>query len=228
MQNLHQSIVITGAKGTLGSAVAEHLNTEGHYVYDTWFDVTDPDVVRRHMAAANAAMYSIDTLILFAGNIKRQPAAQYNDDDWQRVLSVNLTGTFNCCKAAYPYLTKQLNKPAKVIMVSSLTAHIGIPNIAAYAAAKGGVEALCKALAVEWANDGINVNCIAPGRFVTDMSESVATDDKLDVIPMHRYGVPSDLFGVVDLLISKSANYITGQTFVVDGGWLAGGGNING
>lgn len=223
------NIVLTGAQGTLGSAIAGHLNAKGHKVYTQWFDITSVEDVKIHMELALKAMGSIDGLIMFAGNIKRNPAKDYSIDDWNRVLEVNLTGTFNCCKAAYPHLynsSRTIN--SKIIMVSSLTAHIGIPNICAYAAAKGGIEALCKALAVEWAPDGINVNCIAPGRFITEMSESVATIEKLDVIPQGRYGNPNDLCGVVDLLLGRGSDYITGQTIVVDGGWLAGGGNISG
>ena len=118
-------------------------------------------------------------------------------------------------------------------MISSLTAEIGIPNIAAYAASRGGIKQLAKTMSVELATSGITVNCVGPGRFKTKMTEDIFSDEVklkkfLDVIPMKRAGTPEDLLGVLIFLASDSSGYITGQSIYVDGGWLAGGGNITG
>ena len=117
----------------------------------------------------------------------------------------------------------------KIINLGSLSFEITVPNIALYAASKGGMRQLTRALAVEWAKDNINVNAIAPGRFWTAMTDAVFSDEELhesavSVIPLARPGVPSDLAGATVLLASDAADYITGQTIVVDGGWLVGGG----
>ncbi|MDC0590406.1 SDR family oxidoreductase, partial [Gammaproteobacteria bacterium] len=127
----------------------------------------------------------------------------------------------------------ETSKMGRIIMISSLTAEIGIPNIAAYAASRGGIKQLGKTMAVELASSGITVNCVGPGRFKTKMTEDVFSDeskrkDFLNAIPMQRAGIPEDLSGILIFLASDSSSYITGQSIYVDGGWLAGGGNVAG
>jgi NAD(P)-dependent dehydrogenase (short-subunit alcohol dehydrogenase family) len=117
----------------------------------------------------------------------------------------------------------------KIINLGSLSFEIVLPDIALYAMSKGGMRQMTRALAVEWASEGIRVNAIAPGRFWTEMTDAVFSDDELhesavSVIPMGRPGIPADLAGATVLLASEAADYITGQTIVVDGGWLVAGG----
>jgi NAD(P)-dependent dehydrogenase (short-subunit alcohol dehydrogenase family) len=117
----------------------------------------------------------------------------------------------------------------KIINLGSLSFEIIVPNVALYAISKGGLRQLTRALAVEWARDRINVNAIAPGRFWTALTDAVFSNEELyestvSVIPQGRPGIPSDLAGATVLLASDASDYITGQTIVVDGGWLVGGG----
>lgn len=173
----------------------------------------------------------IDILVTAAGIQHRSPALTFNHDAWSEVLQVNLNGTFYCAQASAKHMISK--NFGRIIMITSLTAEIGIPNIAAYAASRGGIRQLCKTMAVEWAQHGITVNCIGPGRFRTKMTEDVFADASnrakfLDVIPMRRAGAPDDLAGVSVFLASDASSYITGQSIYVDGGWLAGCGNVLG
>ena len=125
------------------------------------------------------------------------------------------------------------NGAGKIVFTASLLSFQGGINVPGYAASKGAVASLIKAFANEWASKGITVNCIGPGRFHTPMTADIlAGQDQynrlIEVIPMGRLGEPDDLTGVSLLLASDASSYITGQTFYVDGGWLAGGGNIKG
>jgi NAD(P)-dependent dehydrogenase (short-subunit alcohol dehydrogenase family) len=124
-------------------------------------------------------------------------------------------------------------KSGRIIMITSLTAEIGIPNIAAYAASRGAIKQLCMTMAVELAPSGVTVNCIGPGRIATVMTQDIHQDvqryeSTLRVIPMGRWGMPQDVGSCAVFLASDASNYITGQSFYIDGGWLAGGGNLTG
>ena len=150
---------------------------------------------------------------------------------WNEVLKVNLTGTFYCAQAVAKHMIKR--KTGRIILISSLTAEIGIPNIGAYAASRGGIKQFGKTMAVELASNGITVNSVGPGRFRTKMTEDLFLNQSkrekfLDVIPMKRAGIPDDLSGILIFLASDSSSYITGQSIYVDGGWLAAGGNVLG
>ncbi|MEI6727040.1 MAG: SDR family oxidoreductase [Actinomycetes bacterium] len=190
-------------------------------------DVTSREQVRKLMSAAVDRFGSIGVLITAAGVQVRKSAEELDDDDWARVLDVNLTGTFVCCQEAMRYMAPE--RHGRIITITSLAAEIGIPNMAAYVASRGGIRQLTKALAVEWAKYGITVNAIGPGRFRTRMtadlfSDEVVAESFLRLIPAGRAGVPEDLAGVTVFLASDASAYVTGQTIYVDGGWLAAGG----
>lgn len=169
----------------------------------------------------------IDVLLTFAGIQIRKPALEFTQEDWQRVLEVNLNGSFFAAQAAAKPMTKQKN--GKIIFISSLTAEIGLPQMPAYVASKGAIKQLAKALAVEWADQGITVNCIGPGRFHTKMTDDIFANKEiresfLNCIPMKRPGIPKDLVGICLFLCSSKSDYFSGQSFYPDGGWLASGG----
>jgi NAD(P)-dependent dehydrogenase (short-subunit alcohol dehydrogenase family) len=173
----------------------------------------------------------IDILVTAAGVQYRSPALTFDHGEWDRVLRTNLNGTFYCAQAAAKQMVPR--KHGRIIMMSSLTAEIGIPGIAAYAASRGAIRQLGRTLAVEWAPHGITVNCIGPGRFHTTMTADVFADASkraafLRAIPMARAGLPEDLAGLSIFLASDASSYLTGQSIYVDGGWLAGGGNVAG
>ncbi len=170
----------------------------------------------------------IDILILSHGVQLRKPFYELTIKEWRTVIDNNLTGTFLACK----YLTRSMIQRhyGKVIGITSLTSEFGIRNISAYAASKGGMSQFLKTVAVELSNYNINVNMIAPGRIQTRMTMDImqnknVIDSNLSRIPMGRFGLPSDLTGAVLFLASDDVNYITGHTLVIDGGWLASGGN---
>ena len=170
----------------------------------------------------------LDILVNAAGVNVRKPSDEFTEGDWDHLLAINLKGAFFACQAAARLMRRQGG--GKIINLGSLAFEIALPNIALYAISKGGMRQMTRALAVEWAKDRINVNAIAPGRFWTAMTDAVFSDEDLhesavSVIPQGRPGVPSDLAGATVLLASDASDYITGQTIVIDGGWLVSGGS---
>ena len=247
--------VVTGGAGDLGFAISKAYREAGATVVLAGRDASSLDravdrlggrsdrVASRAVDVADASQTDaliegvvqhfgqLDILVTAAGMQHRAPAASFSRDAWNEVIETNLNGTFYCAQAAAKKMIPR--RTGRIIMITSLTAEIGIPHVAAYAASRGGIRQLCKTMAVEWAQHGVTVNCIGPGRFRTRMTEDVFADEAkrakfLDVIPMRRAGVPDDLAGVSVFLASESSSYITGQSIYVDGGWLAGGGNVLG
>jgi 2-deoxy-D-gluconate 3-dehydrogenase len=168
-------------------------------------------------------MGRLDIVVNNAGIIRRAEAAEHDDADWDAVLEVDLTSVFRICRAAGRHMLPQGR--GKIINVASLLSFQGGVRVPAYAAAKGGVAQLTKALANEWAGKGINVNAIAPGYMRTDNTRALADDPVryrqiLDRIPAGRWGDPDDLGGAVVFLASKAADYVHGHVLVVDGGWM--------
>jgi NAD(P)-dependent dehydrogenase (short-subunit alcohol dehydrogenase family) len=190
-------------------------------------DASDVAAVRAAVQTAAAHFGRLDILVNGAGINIRQPVDTFTEADWDRLMAVNLKSVFFACQEAAKFMRRQ--GKGKIINLGSLSFEIVVPNIALYAISKGGMRQLTRALAVEWAKDQINVNALAPGRFWTAMTDAVFSDEKLydsavSVIPQGRPGIPSDLAGATVLLASDAADYITGQTIVIDGGWLVAGG----
>jgi 2-deoxy-D-gluconate 3-dehydrogenase len=166
----------------------------------------------------------IDILVNNAGTIKRAAAHQYTLEDWDLVLQVNLRSVFQLSQLAGRAWIDS-NKPGKIVNIASLLAFQGGATVPAYAASKGGVAQLTKALANEWAARGINVNAIAPGYIVTDNTTALQCDETrnrqiLERIPAGRWGQPADVGGAAVFLCSPASNYVHGHTLVVDGGWM--------
>ena len=165
----------------------------------------------------------IDILINNAGTIRRAPAVDYSDDDWAAVIEVNLTSVFRLSKLAGREMLK--NSRGKIVNIASLLSFQGGITVPAYAAAKGGVAQLTKALANEWAKHGINVNAIAPGYMRTANTAALQADETrnrqiLERIPAGRWGEPEDLAGAAVFLSSSASDYVNGHVLVVDGGWM--------
>lgn len=165
----------------------------------------------------------LDILVNNAGTIRRAPAFDYTENDWTTVIEVNLSAVFRMSQLAGRQMLSQ--ESGKIINIASLLSFQGGVTVPAYAAAKGGVAQLTKALANEWAVKGINVNAIAPGYMRTDNTKALQADETrnrqiLERIPAGRWGEPSDLAGAVIFLASAASNYVNGHVLVVDGGWM--------
>jgi len=186
-------------------------------------DLLDRAATIRLVDQAVEAMGRIDILVNNAGIIRRAPAAEHVDLDWDEVLEINLSAVFRLCRAAGVKMLAQGH--GKIVNVASLLAFQGGILVPSYAAAKGGVMQLTKALANEWAGRGVNVNAIAPGYMRTENTRALQEDTVrapqiLARIPAGRWGEPSDLAGPVVFLASKASDYLNGHVLVVDGGWM--------
>jgi len=165
----------------------------------------------------------VDILINAASTNIRKPAEFVQVEEWDRVLDLNLKTVFFTCKESAGIMKSRGG--GKIINVGSMTFERSIPNVALYAASKGGMRSLTHSLAVEWAPYNIQVNNIVPGRFWTAMTDQVFSNSELhkktvEVIPQGRPGIASDLAGATVLLASEASDYMTGQSIVVDGGWM--------
>jgi 2-deoxy-D-gluconate 3-dehydrogenase len=166
----------------------------------------------------------VDILINNAGTIRRTPAIDYSEKDWDEVMAVNSKTVFFFSQAVARDMVKR--KYGKIINIASLLSFQGGILVPAYAASKGAVAQVTKALANEWASQGININAIAPGYMATDNTKALREDAQrskaiLERIPAGRWGTPEDLAGVAVFLASPASDYVNGHVLVVDGGWLA-------
>jgi len=187
-------------------------------------DLAVPAAANQLVAQAIAAHGRLDILVNNAGTIRRRPASDHTDEDWDTVVAVNLSSVFRLCRAAGRHMLER-RQGGKIVNIASLLSFQGGLTVPGYAAAKGGVAQLTKSLANEWAAHHINVNAIAPGYMVTDNTTALREDpirarQILERIPAGRWGEPGDLGGAVVFLASSAADYVHGHILVVDGGWM--------
>lgn len=240
--------VITGAAGDLGKAMAEGLyragariaildisgklervvkeiDVSGTRVHGVRVDLSDRQDIRRAFSEAVELLGGgVDILINNAGIQRRHSVLDYPLEDWDDILEVNLTAVFILCQLAGRLMIAQ--KRGKIINIASMTAFVGGYSIPAYTASKAGVAQLTKALSNEWAQYGLNINAIAPGYMLTELSRPLVTDREkskeiLARIPAGRLGAPSDLIGTAVFLSSSASDYLNGTVIPVDGGYLA-------
>ena len=187
-------------------------------------DQSSPDAIKAAVEAAYKLTGSVDILVNNAGTIRRSPARDYSDEDWSAVIDTNLTGVFQFCRAIGGKMIDQGH--GKIVNIASLLSFQGGITVPAYAASKGGVSQLTKALANEWASLGVQVNAIAPGYIATDNTAALRANPErntsiLSRIPAGRWGDASDIAGAAIFLSSSAANYVNGHVLTVDGGWMA-------
>lgn len=241
-----KTAVVTGGGRGLGLAIARQLDAAGARVMIVGrsrstleaacssvsartlchvVDISDEDSVGSMRDAALAALGQVDVLVNNAGvnpyyhRTEETPLAE-----WSELISINLTGTFLCCRAFAPSMLHR--GKGSIINVTSIAAHSGLSRTAAYCAAKGGVEAMSRSMAHDWAKSGVRVNCVAPGYVSTDLTTGLERNDRLagDIIaktPVGRFGTPEEIAGAVLFLAADSSSYVTGATVGVDGGWTA-------
>ncbi len=184
-------------------------------------NVADPAQVNEMVAATINAFGKIDILVNNAGITRDNLIMRMSDEDWNDVITTNLTGTFNCIRAASKVMMKQ--RSGKIINITSVVALVGNKGQANYSAAKAGIIGLTKSVARELASRNVQINAIAPGFVMTDMTAGLPEAAKavmLQAVPLEKIGTAEDVAGVVAFLASPDADYITGQVFNVDGGMV--------
>ncbi|GAB3008402.1 2-dehydro-3-deoxy-D-gluconate 5-dehydrogenase KduD [Streptomyces pseudoechinosporeus] len=206
-----------------GSAVEKDVRAAGRTFEVLRADFADPAAVRALGADLAGRERPVDILVNNAGTIRRTPAAEHSDADWELVLQVNLNAQFALTRAVGSAMV--VRGQGKIIFTASLLSFQGGITVPGYTAAKHGVAGLTKALANEWAPHGVNVNAIAPGYIATDNTQALQDDPGrskaiLDRVPASRWGNADDLAGATVFLASDAAAYVHGVVLPVDGGWL--------
>ena len=210
--------------GGAGETV-EKISALGRKSAEVAGDMSDKAVPVRLIEEITQRFGRIDILINNAGTIRRSPAVDFSEEDWEFVLEVNLSSIFRLSQAAARKMIEQ-GTGGKIVNIASLLSFQGGITVPAYTASKSGVAGLTKALANEWAKHHINVNAIAPGYFATNNTAALQADETrnrqiLERIPAGHWGNPEDLAGACVFLSSAASDYMQGHVLVVDGGWLA-------
>jgi len=204
--------------------VAKEMGAKGARVVAVQADLSHRDELKRGFNEAVAALGGLDILLNNAGITRWSPAEEMKDTDWDIVLEVNLSAPFLLAQLAGQYMLKQGH--GKIVNIASLLSFSGGLLTTGYAASKGGVAQMTKALANEWSSRGINVNAIAPGYYATEMNIPLMKDPArnkliLDRVPAGRWGLPEDLVGALIFLSSPASDYVHGIVLPVDGGFMA-------
>jgi NAD(P)-dependent dehydrogenase (short-subunit alcohol dehydrogenase family) len=212
-------VAIVDKNAELGNKVAELSGKER--VFFRQADVTDSKAVDEAVAAVHQKLGRIDILVNAAGVFLTGPAEELSDAEWDRVMKINLYGTFYMSRAVGRIMIEQ--KAGKVINFSSTDAFLGVPNQPVYCASKGAVNQLTRVLAVDWIKHGINVNAIGPCDFATPMIEPYLNTEEyrswiLDALPVGRVGQPPEIVGAAIFLASEASKMVVGHTLLVDGG----------
>jgi 2-deoxy-D-gluconate 3-dehydrogenase len=227
-----RTALVTGARRGIGAAAARALAAAGADVHGASASAAADDEFpsfrcdfgdRRAVYELLERLPDVDILVLNAGTIERRAAVEHADDLWDRVLEVNLTAPFVLARELGRGMVERGS--GKIIFVASLLSFQGGVTVPGYAASKGGVAQLAKALANEWAAHGVNVNAVAPGYIRTDNTQALQDDETrsrqiLERIPAGRWGIPDDLAGAFVFLASPASDYVHGVVLPVDGGWL--------
>lgn len=214
-------VAVSAGMEASGSEVEKRVRETGRRFTAYQVDFADRAAITEF--AAHAASLDIDILINNAGTISRAPAVDHTDEEWDRVLEVDLSSQFVLTRAVGR--TMLARGRGKVVFTASLLSFQGGVTVPGYAAAKSGIAGLTRALANEWAGGGVNVNAIVPGYVATDNTQALRADSArnqaiLDRIPAGRWGRPDDFAGVAVFLASPASDYVHGALIAVDGGWL--------
>ena len=204
---------------------AKRIEKEGSKAYVLQADISKISEAQRVVRETVEHFGQLNIILNSVGTQVRKPAVEVAEAEWDHVIAVNLKSVYFITQAAAKEMIKA--KKGKVINITSLTSFIGLSNVSIYGASKGGIAALTRQWAIEWAKHNINVNGIGPGYFKTALTADLFKDEVrskwvLSRIPLGRTGTAEDLAGLTVFLASDASDYITGQIINVDGGWLAG------
>jgi 2-deoxy-D-gluconate 3-dehydrogenase len=208
-----------------GDGACDAIRSLGRKSFFYAGDVAEAEVTSSLITRTIDEFGSIDILVNNAGTIRRAPAAEYPQAYWDELIATNLSSVFRLSQLAGQHMLKR-GGGGKIVNIASVLSFQGGVFVPAYAAAKGGVALLTKALANEWASQGINVNGIAPGYMATDNTEALRNDPQrsqqiLERIPAKRWGTAADVAGAALFLCSPASDYVHGHLLVVDGGWMS-------
>jgi gluconate 5-dehydrogenase len=218
------TVILNGRNKEKLNVKVQELENAGFKAFGYVFDVTKVEEVNQAVLDIERKIGHIDILVNNAGITVRAPLDEFRDEDWQKIIGVNLTGAYIVSKAVVQSMIKR--RSGKIINIGSVQNELGRPNIAPYAASKGGLKMLTKGMAVDWARYNIQVNGIGPGYFKTELTKPLYEDPEFDAwlrgrTPSHRWGDPEELIGALLFLASDASSYVNGHMIYVDGGLLA-------
>ena len=215
------NVVIVNTQVKTANLVVNEFHDLGIKIETIISDISQPEDVNTMVKRVINKFGKIDILVNNAGIAKDNLILRMKEEDWDKVINVNLKGTFNCIKAAGRYMVKA--RSGTIINITSVVGISGNIGQANYAASKAGIIGLTKSVAREFSSRNINVNAVAPGYIDTDMTENLDSEAKesfLDNIPLKRHGLPEDVANLVCFLACEESSYITGQVINVDGGMV--------
>ncbi len=203
---------------------AGEIRALGRRTMELTADVTHREEIQRVIDRMRAEMGRIDILVNSAGTTKRAPSLEFADEDWNRVLNINLNGTWYACQMVGRVMKEQMY--GRIINIASIGAFLSLHEVTAYCASKGAVAMMTRCLGAEWVKYNITVNALAPGVFETPLNRNVVHEPgrKASIMahtPMKRFGNLEEIKGVAIFLASDSASFVTGEVIAVDGGFMA-------
>ena len=218
------AVVLNGRTAGKLDAAANALRADGARVATAVFDVTKGDAVQREVARIEAEFAPVDILVNNAGIHRRAPLLEMTEAQWREVLDTDLTSAFLVARAVAPGMIAR--GAGKIINICSVMSEVARPTTGNYAAAKGGLRMLTRAMTVEWAKHNLQINGIGPGYFVTELTKPLVENAEFNKwicgrTPAGRWGQPEELTGAAVFLASRASDFVNGHVLYVDGGLLA-------